>query len=156
MRHLQRLFHIGQGFGILASLIQDPCQTVEVRRIVGIGLHGLLNHLLGLLELLALVSVQVTQIVVDSRIMRIDRIHFFQDDFTLANVAHLNVDVRQAESRLFDQHAQMFERFEIGNQLLVELNGLLILCRMVVNPRFLKAEQRLLVRVSLLGLGGHV
>ena len=62
---LQRL----DGLLDLAALEQDPAQAVEVGGVLGLLLEGLADHRLGLLQVLALLGVEVAQVVVDAGVV---------------------------------------------------------------------------------------
>ena len=62
---LQRL----EGLLDLAPLEEDPAQAVEIGVVLGLFLQGLADHRLGLLEVLALLGVEVAQVVVGPRLV---------------------------------------------------------------------------------------
>ena len=95
---LDRLLQGLEGLLELAPLEQDPAEAVEVRRVVRLGGDRLADHPLRLLQVLALVGVEVAQIVIHAGVVRVLLEQDFQLGLALGEVALVGVDDREVRS----------------------------------------------------------
>ena len=86
----------------LAALEQDPAEAIEISGVLRLLLEGLADHRLGLLQVLALIGVEVAQVVVHPGLIRISLKKGLQFGLALGEVAQVDVDHRETRMRQVD------------------------------------------------------
>ena len=79
----------------LAALEKDPPQAIEIRKAFGILLQGLADHHSGFIKVFALLGIEIAQIVVGPRIVRIALEQKLELGFALGEVPFIHIDNRE-------------------------------------------------------------
>lgn len=87
-----------EGLFEFALFEEDPCEAVEIGGVIAIGIDCEADHFFGLFEIFALVCVEVTEVIIDSGVIRDFAIDFFEDGFAFLDFAALSPDIGESHA----------------------------------------------------------
>ena len=108
-----------QSFLDLAPLEQDPAQAVEISEVVRVFLQGLADHRFGFLEVLALLGVEVAQVVVGPGIVRVALEEQLELGLALGIVAPVHVNDREVWRTAVTTSSLSAWRFSMSSKSLI-------------------------------------